>query len=69
MSAGFPGNTHKRYGDTGFPGNTHKRYGDTGFPSNSPPLRAGWALRGEEKKHGKGFLQPWPTTLPLLSCK
>ncbi len=39
----------------GFPSNTHKQYGDTGFPSNIPPLQAGWALRAEEEKHGKGF--------------
>ena len=39
----------------GFPINTHKEYGDTGFPSNVPPLQAGWALRAEEEKHGKTF--------------
>jgi hypothetical protein len=39
----------------GFPSNTHKQYGDTVFPNNVPPLQAGWALRAEEEKHGKGF--------------
>ena len=39
----------------GFPSNTHKQYGDTVFPSNVLPLQAGWALRAEEEKHGKGI--------------
>ncbi len=41
-----------------FQSNTHKQYRDRGFPSNAPPLQAGWALRAEEEKHGKGFR--WP---------
>ncbi len=35
--------------------NTHKQCRDTGFPSNVHPIQAGWALRAEEEKRGKGF--------------